>query len=210
MARTYVKICGITRPEDALAAVAAGADALGLVFWPGSRRHVQPQAASEIVGVVAPLVTVVGLFVNADPRQVREVLRQVPLDVLQFHGDEAAADCAGFARRWIKAVHAEAGFDLARLEQQFAGASALLVDSAAPGHYGGSGETFDWSRLPARRGKPLLLAGGLHAGNVARAVREVRPFAVDVSSGVESTPGIKDSQAMADFVAQVRLTDTSA
>ena len=139
---------------------------------------------------------------------VREVLGQVPLDVLQFHGDETAADCAGFGRRWIKAVRAEAGFELAPLEHEFAAASALLVDSAAPGHYGGSGETFDWSRLPAQRRKPLLLAGGLHAGNVAQAVRDVRPFAVDVSSGVESAPGIKDSQALADFIAQVRLTDT--
>jgi phosphoribosylanthranilate isomerase len=198
--RPQVKICGITRVEDAAAAVAAGADAIGLVFFEGSRRAVTPQVAGRIVEVVGPLTTVVGLFVNASAETVRAVCDQVPLNVLQFHGDEPAAFCEQFSRPYIKALPVGRGFDVSAGVTSHPNARAVLLDTASAGQFGGSGETFDWELIPKKLSKPLIVAGGLDPDNVAIAVRQLNPAAVDVSSGVESEAGIKDAALMAAFV----------
>ncbi|NDY96715.1 phosphoribosylanthranilate isomerase [Wenzhouxiangella limi] len=198
---TRVKICGITSPEDAVAAAAAGADAIGLVFVQASRRCVSLEQARAICRALPPFVTRVGLFVDAPPAQVEEVLRQVPLDCLQFHGSESSQYCLSFGRPWFKAV--AMGGDEAPDWQSFAAADALLLDSHGGGKLGGSGKTFDWERVPAL-GQPWILAGGLNPGNVGEACRRLRPDAVDVSSGVEIGPGIKDHTAMNEFIKAVR------
>lgn len=209
MTRTRIKICGITRAEDLAAAVAAGADALGFVFYPPSSRHVTPQRAAELLALVPAFVTRVGLFVNEPAEAVRAVLAQAPLDLLQFHGDEDAAYCASFGTPWIKAARMKAGFDLLEYAAAFAGAPGacgLLLDAHVEG-YGGGGQTFDWSLIPQSLPLPVILSGGLHPGNVAAAVRVVRPWAVDVSSGVEAVRGIKDAQKINEFIAGVRDAD---
>lgn len=190
--RTRVKICGITRSEDAACAVAAGVDALGLVFYPRSPRCLVPEAAAALVAMLPPFVTPVGLFLDAEPAWVREVLRQVRLDVLQFHGLESADYCRSFGRPYMKAIGVADNEELRDLAAAYGDAAALLLDSHAHGKAGGTGKTFDWQRIPADFDRTLVLAGGLSPANVAEAVRRVRPYAVDVSSGVESAPGIKD------------------
>lgn len=208
MTRTRIKICGLTRPDDVAAAAAAGADALGFNRFPGSPRHVSLARLRELALRVGPMVTPVLLFVNATEDEVRAALDVVPLAVLQFHGDESPEFCASFGRPYWRAVAAD---DRARLVDCFArfrSAQALLLDTPSAGR-GGSGRTFDWSVIPpaGERPVPVVLAGGLNAGNVGAAVRQVRPAAVDVSSGVESAPGIKDAGKMAQFVAAVRAAD---
>jgi phosphoribosylanthranilate isomerase len=209
MTRTRIKICGITREQDLAAAVAAGADALGFVFYAPSPRCVTPQRAAELVARMPPFVTKVGLFVNESPESVRAVMARVPLDLLQFHGDEDAAFCSRFGKPWIKAARVKRGLDLLEYATAFAGApgiSGLLLDAHVEG-YGGGGETFDWSLIPPSLPLPVILSGGLHPGNVAEAVRAVRPWAVDVSSGVESAKGIKDARKITEFIAGVRDAD---
>lgn len=204
--RTRIKICGLTRVEDVRAAVAAGADAIGFVFYPPSPRAVSIEQARELCAELPPFVTSVGLFVNEEPARVREVLAEVPLSLLQFHGEEDAAYCESFGRAWMKAARVRAGFDLLNYAARFPGAAGLLVDAWVEG-YGGGGEVFDWSLLPETFPVPLVLAGGLNPGNVAQAVRTVQPWAVDVSSGVEAAKGIKDRALIEAFVAGVREAD---
>lgn len=209
MTRTRIKICGITREQDLAAAVTAGADALGLVFYPPSPRCVSPQRAAQLTALVPPFVSRVGLFVNASAQAVRAVLDAARLDLLQFHGDEDAAYCAQFGRPWIKAARVRPGFDLLEYAAAFAeapGVSGLLLDADAEG-YGGGGKTFDWTLIPRPLPLPIILSGGLHPGNVAEAVRSVRPWAVDVSSGVESAKGIKDARKITEFISGVRDAD---
>ena len=209
MTRTRIKICGITREQDLAAAVAAGADALGFVFYPSSPRHVTVARAAELMTQVPAFVTKVGLFVNASPQDVREAMAQAPLDLLQFHGDEDAAYCAQFGKSWIKAARVKPGLDLLEYASAFAkarGVSGLLLDADVEG-YGGGGKTFDWSLIPRSLPLPVILSGGLHPGNIAEAVRTVRPWAVDVSSGVEAARGIKDVQKITEFIAGVREAD---
>ena len=201
--RTRIKICGLTREEDVRAAVAAGADAIGFVFYPPSPRYVSFERAAELARLVPPFVSIVGLFVNPAPDFVREALAKVPLQVLQFHGDEQETNCVGFGLPYIKAARMRPGLDLLKYAACFPGAQGLLVDAFVEG-YGGGGETFDWSLIPRELPVPLILSGGLHAGNVAEAVRRVQPWAVDVSSGVEAAKGIKDAVRIIEFVAGVQ------
>lgn len=198
--RIRVKICGITRPEDALAAAEAGADAVGLVFHPASPRYVTMDQATRIAAVVPPFVTVVALLVNATEDLVHAVLRDVRPGLLQFHGDEDEAACARYGMPFIKAIRMAPGLDPAAEAARFPSARGLLTDAWSPDAYGGTGERFDWSRLPASLGKPLVLAGGLTPDNVARAAAQVRPWAVDVSGGVEAAPGIKDAGRIRTFI----------
>ena len=201
--RTRIKICGLTREEDVRAAVAAGADAIGFVFYPPSPRYVSFERAAELARLVPPFVSIVGLFVNPAPDFVREALAKVPLQVLQFHGDEQETNCLGFGLPYIKAARMRPGLDLLKYAACFPGAQGLLVDAFVEG-YGGGGETFDWSLIPSKLPLPLILSGGLNAGNVAEAVRCVQPWAVDVSSGVEAAKGIKDAVRIIEFVAGVQ------
>lgn len=204
--RTRIKICGITRVEDAQAAARCGADAIGLVFYPPSPRHVTPAQARQIAASLPPFVSVVALFVNAEPRLVDEVIAQVRPALLQFHGDETPQDCTRYAYPYIRAARMRDGLDLLDFASHFSTSQALVLDADQPG-YGGGGEVFDWSRIPANVAHPLVLSGGLHAANVTQAIRQVRPWAVDVSSGVEVAKGIKSAQRMAEFVAAVRAAD---
>lgn len=201
-----VKICGITRAQDLHAACEAGADALGFVFYDKSPRHVSLGTATALLRELPPFVQSVGLFVNADPAFVESVLRVAPLDLLQFHGDETRADCARYGRPWIKAVRVSAGTDLLKCAADFAGARGLLLDAFVPGVPGGTGERFDWGLIPPDLPLPVVLSGGLDPANVVDAVRTVRPWAVDVSSGVEAAKGIKDPQKVAQFIARARAT----
>jgi phosphoribosylanthranilate isomerase len=198
-----IKICGLTRIEDLQAAVNAGADAIGLVFYPPSPRHVDLQTAAMLARAVPPFVTIVGLFVNADPQVVRETLAAVPIHLLQFHGDEDESYCRQFDRPYMKAARVKPSMDLVQYAAAFPSAQAILLDAFVDG-YGGGGKVFDWSLVPAALGKPIVLSGGLDAGNVGDAVRRVRPAAVDVSSGVEVAKGIKDTEKINAFVAAVR------
>ncbi len=217
--RTRVKICGITRIDDALAAANAGADAIGLVFWPGTPRRVEFEQARAIADALPAFVTIVGLFVDPQPEAVRATLDAVALDVLQFHGDEPQALCAGFGRRYIKAVPVRPDIDLLQYASRYRDASGMLFDAFEPGGMpGGTGRTFDWSalgsRLAAGLAQPLVLSGGLTPHNVGAAVRTLRPWAVDVSSGVEASgsdgrphKGIKDPAKIAAFIQGVRDAD---
>ena len=206
MSRTRIKICGLTRAQDVRAAVDHGADAIGFVFYASSPRAVSIAQAAELVALLPPFVASVGLFVNATADEVNCVLERVPLQLLQFHGDEVEADCARFGRPWIKAARMRAGVDLVEFASLHPGASGILVDAFVEG-YGGGGKTFDWSLIPRGFGRPLVLSGGLDADNVVDAVRRIRPWAVDVSSGVESDKGIKDTAKIAAFIAGVRDAD---
>lgn len=206
MNRTRIKICGLTRIEDVLAAVDAGADAIGLVFYPPSPRFVSFERAAELVRAVPPFVTTVGLFVNPAPAFVEEALKTVPLQLLQFHGDESEAECARYGRPWIKAARVRPGIDLVEFCSSHPSAVGILLDAFVEG-YGGGGKTFDWSLIPDGLGRRLILSGGLDAGNVADAIRRTRPWAIDVSSGVESAKGIKDAEQIAAFIMGVRNAD---
>ena len=197
-----VKICGLTRLEDVLVAVEAGADAIGLVFYPPSPRYVDLDKAAELARAVPPFVTIVGLFVNADPALVRETLAVVPIHLLQFHGDEDEAYCRQFDRPYMKAARVRPGMDLVQYAADFPSAQAILLDAFVDG-FGGGGKVFDWSLIPPALGKPLVLSGGLDAANVGEAIVRVRPAAVDVSSGVEAAKGIKDAEKIRAFCAAV-------
>jgi phosphoribosylanthranilate isomerase len=201
---TRIKICGITREQDLRAVASSGADAIGLVFYEKSPRHVGLQQAAALARAVPPFVTVVGLFVNPSVEYVREVLAQVSLDVLQFHGEEAPEFCAQFAKPYLKAVRVKAGVDLLQYAARYAGAQGLLLDAYVEGTQGGTGESFDWALIPPNLPLPVVLSGGLHAGNVASAIKQVRPYAVDVSSGVEASKGIKDAAKVTAFVNEVK------
>ncbi len=201
--RVRAKICGITRVEDALQAVENGADAIGLVFYAPSPRNVSIQRAIEITEQVPAFVTVVGLFVNAEPSFVRDVSSQVKLDLLQFHGDESPEMCAQYNKPFIKAIRVKADVNLVQYAKDFSAAKALLLDAYTEGIAGGTGHVFDWNLIPENLTKPLILAGGLNAENVAQAIEKVKPYAVDVSGGVEAAKGIKDAMKIAAFMQQV-------
>ncbi|MBK5002794.1 phosphoribosylanthranilate isomerase [Pseudomonas sp. S31] len=204
MSNVRSKICGITRIEDALAAADAGADAIGFVFYAKSPRAVDVRQARAIIAELPPFVTTVGLFVNASRCELNEILEVVPLDLLQFHGDETPADCDGFHRPWIKALRVRPGDDIEAACQHYAGAQGVLLDTYVAGVPGGTGEAFDWSLVPAGLSKPVILAGGLSADNVGQAIAQVRPYAVDVSGGVEQSKGIKDATKIAAFIRAVK------
>ena len=197
---TRVKICGITNLGDALAAVEAGADALGFVFYAPSKRYVTPEQAGEIIRKLPPFVTTVGLFVNADVDFVESVLATAQLDLLQFHGDESNADCVRFGRPFIKALRVKPDLDLMQAFSAYPDARGILLDAYRPGVPGGTGEVFDWDLIPDEIAGAITLAGGLNATNVARAVAAVGPYAVDVSGGVEAAPGQKDGAKVSAFV----------
>ncbi|MCG7991138.1 MAG: phosphoribosylanthranilate isomerase [Candidatus Thiodiazotropha lotti] len=205
--RTRIKICGITRTEDALTAIRFGADAIGLVFYPPSPRSVSVEQAQRIVKSLPPFVTVVGLFVDEDRAVIEQIMNRVPLDLLQFHGDESAADCSGFGRPWIKAIRMRQETDLLSLEQQYADASGLLLDTYQAGVPGGTGKTFNWDLVPQSLAGKIILAGGLNSENVAQAVESLHPYAVDVSGGVEAAKGIKDAAKIEAFIAGVMRGD---
>ena len=207
MNKTAVKICGLTREEDALAAARLGAHALGFVFYTRSPRYVESARAAAIVRVLPPFVTSVGLFVNAQVGDVERVLDEVPLDLLQFHGEETPAYCAQFRRPYIKALRVRPGVDLLQYARQYEGARGLLLDAFVEGTHGGTGSGFDWNLIPSGLPLPVVLSGGINAGNVTAAIQRVRPCAVDVSSGVEAAPGIKDARKMTDFFQGVRNAD---
>jgi len=202
-ARTRVKICGITRVEDGAAAAAGGADAIGLNFYPPSPRSVDVETAAAIRRALPPFVTTVGLFVNAAPEAVAESAEKVGLDMLQFHGDESPELCGGFGMPYLKAVWVDDAVDLRAQAQRYAGAAGLILDTPDEKLWGGSGRTFDWDLVPADLSVPVVLAGGLTPENVAEAVRRLRPYAVDVSGGVEASPGIKDAGKVARFIDEV-------
>lgn len=203
--RTRVKICGITRVEDALAAAAFGADAVGLIFTEASPRCVSIDRAVAIAAALPPFINVAGLFVDAPADRIREILSQVPINLLQFHGRETPEDCRLFGRPYIKAVRMVPDVDIATEVQRYAQAAGMLFDAYDPQLAGGTGATFDWSRLPAEIGKPVILAGGLTPENVARAIEAVRPYAVDVSSGVEQDKGIKSAAKIAAFIRNAQV-----
>lgn len=204
---TRIKICGITRAEDAMAVASSGAHAIGLVFYEKSPRHVTMQQAAQLAAAIPPFVTRVGLFVNPSEEEVRNVLRQVPLDILQFHGEESPDFCAQFGRSYLKAVRVRAGVDLIQCAARYRSAQGLLLDAYVEGTHGGTGESFDWALIPHDLPLPAILSGGLHAGNVAQAIKQVRPYAVDVSSGVEAEKGIKDAAKIAAFINEVKNID---
>ena len=205
--RTRIKICGITREQDVLTVARSGADALGLVFYEKSPRHVGLQQAAKLARSVPPFVTVVGLFVNPSTEFVHEVLSKMPLDVLQFHGEETPDFCQQFGKPYLKAIRVKAGVDLLQCASRYADAQGLLLDAFIEGTHGGTGESFDWSIIPHDLPLPVILSGGLHAGNVADAIKQVRPYAVDVSSGVEASKGIKDAAKIAAFINEVKRID---
>ncbi|WP_369857749.1 phosphoribosylanthranilate isomerase [Candidatus Thalassolituus haligoni] len=209
--RTRVKICGVTRVEDAIKVVNSGADAIGLVFYPPSPRAVDMQQAADIAAVIPAFVTVTALFVNPTVEQVQSVLDAVRIDLIQFHGDEDDGFCQQFNRPYIKAVRVRQASDMVEACVRFPGALSLLLDSYKPGVPGGTGETFDWSLVPDDLNKPIILAGGLSPVNVATAIRDLHPFAVDVSGGVEAdgpgNKGIKDASKIQAFMNEVYRVD---
>jgi len=210
MSRTRVKFCGMTRAEDVAAAVQTGADAIGFVCYPQSARYVDPARLAELAGGLPPFVTPVLLFVNAGAEAITKALASAPNALLQFHGDETAAFCGAFGRPYVRAVSMTPQVDLLDCEREYECALALLADTPSSG-YGGSGRRFDWALVPslARRRKALVVAGGRSETNVGEAIAAVRPFAVDVSSGIESSPGIKSAEKMLRFMAAVRAADVS-
>lgn len=205
--RTRVKICGITRVEDALTACAAGADALGFVFYAPSPRNVDPKVVHEILAELPPFVTTVGLFVDPDPAFVASVLQQARVDLLQFHGDETPEQCERYGVPFIKAVRMRPGVDLLEYARRYVRSRGLLLDAYVSGTQGGTGVRFDWKLIPGDLPLPIVLSGGLDPENVGEAIRQVRPAAVDVSSGVEAAKGIKDPQRILKFTAGVRDAD---
>lgn len=208
--RTRIKICGVRDAATARATADAGADAIGIVFHPASPRAVEPGAARAIARAVPPFVTVVGLFVNSDALAVRDVLAHVPLGMLQFHGDEPPEFCDQFGLPWMRAVRVGPGVDLVECASAFRGAAALLLDAQVPGQFGGTGTAFDWTLVPLGLSLPIVLSGGLDAGNVGRAIGALKPWAVDVSSGVEAQRGVKDLARIEQFVRSVKDADARA
>ena len=198
--RTRVKICGITRVEDALIAVAQGADAIGLVFYPPSPRYVTAAQAAEIVNALPAFITVVALFVDASRADVEAVLSQVNIDLIQFHGQESADECRQYGKSYMKAIRVKSDTNLVQYMTEYSDAKALLLDTYAEGMPGGTGQVFDWTVIPKNLSKPIVLAGGLDAKNVEQAIRQVKPYAVDVSGGVEFKKGIKDAAKIAAFM----------
>ncbi|MEJ2609939.1 MAG: phosphoribosylanthranilate isomerase [Candidatus Thiodiazotropha sp.] len=207
--RTRIKICGITREQDGVMASRLGADAIGLVFYAPSPRAVTLSQAKAIVKSLPPFVTVVGLFVNEERSTIEQIIKEVPLDLLQFHGDESAKACCGFGRPWTKAVRMKDDLDLAAVVQEYADASGLLLDTYQAGVPGGTGQVFDWKRIPEFLAGKIILAGGLSVDNVERAVTQLHPYAVDVSGGVEASKGIKDAAKIKAFIAGVKRGDNS-
>ena len=205
--RTRVKVCGITRPEDGVEAARCGADAVGLVFYAGSPRAVDIDGARAIIEVLPPFVTTVALFVDPSTQTVAEVLKALPIDLIQFHGDEAPSFCNQFERPYIKAVRMRDGIDLDEVARRYGCAQGLLLDTYRPGIAGGTGETFDWLHAPRDFHMPIVLAGGLTPENVAAAVQQVRPYGVDVSGGVEADKGIKDAGKIAAFMRGVNSVE---
>jgi phosphoribosylanthranilate isomerase len=204
--RTRIKICGLTREADVDAAVSAGADAVGFVLYERSPRHIPLARAAELAKRLPPFVTPVALFVNATDTEVKSAVEAIPQVVLQFHGDESPADCQRAARPFLRAARVTAGFDLLDFASRFAQAQAILLDAHVDG-YGGGGKVFDWSLVRSAVPLPVVLSGGLHAGNVIQGIQTLRPWAVDVSSGVESAKGIKDADAIRRFCDAVREAD---
>jgi len=210
MSRTRIKICGLRDPAHARLAADEGADAIGLVFHKPSPRYIEMRDAAKVAQVVPPYVTTVGLFVNLPAEQVHAILREVPIDLIQFQGDEPPEYCAQFDRPFVRAVKVGPGVDLLEYAHRFSRAKALHLDADVPGVAGGTGETFDWSEVPRNLPLPLILSGGLTAQNVGRAMRQVKPWAVDVSSGVESARGIKDPAKIVEFIRSVRSEDAKS
>jgi phosphoribosylanthranilate isomerase len=206
MRRTRIKICGITREADLASAARYGADAVGLVFYRRSPRAVALERAAELAASAPPFVSVVALFVNPDPAEVHSVLERIHPDLLQFHGDESPEFCESFAVPYVKAARVRPGLDLLQYAKKYQSARALLLDAHVEG-YGGGGSTFDWHLVPPQLPLPVILSGGLTPENVVEAVRRVRPWAVDVSSGVESSKGLKDDAKIAAFCEGVRIAD---
>jgi phosphoribosylanthranilate isomerase len=205
--RTRIKICGIREAGHARVAADAGADAIGFVFYEASPRYLAPEGAARIAAGLPPFVMAVGLFVNPAESEVRGILDRVPLDLLQFHGEETAEFCERFGRPYIRVARMEAGTDLVEYAHRFSRARALILDAHVPGQPGGTGKSFEWAEIPRDLPIPLILSGGLTASNVGRAVREVRPWAVDVSSGVEASRGVKDPRKIVEFIRSVQSED---
>lgn len=207
---TRIKVCGITRVEDALTAARLGADAIGFVFWARSARYIPPAQARDIVAALPPFVTSVGVYVDPEADWVEETLAVAGLNLLQFHGDESPEFCRQFSLPYVKAVRVRDGLDLIQYATRYAGAPGargLLLDTYVEGEPGGTGHAFDWNRIPGNLPLPLILSGGLNAANVTQAIRQTRPWGVDVSSGVEATRGVKDAEKIAAFVQGVRISE---
>lgn len=204
---TRIKICGITSSDDASTAIVSGADAIGLVFYAPSPRAVTVAQAVKIIDGIAPFVAVVGLFVDEPADSIQRILQRVPIDIIQFHGDESAAFCEQFHRPWIKALRVQPGMDLAERCEEYRAARAILLDSWQQGVPGGTGRTFDWSLAQRALSLPVALAGGLDEHNVGEAIASLRPAAVDISGGVEQSPGRKDAGKIQRFIAAVRAAD---
>ena len=204
---TRVKICGITSSDDAKLAYESGADAIGLVFYPKSPRHVTIEQAAEIVNGLPPFITSVALFVNETRELIKQVLEKVKIDLIQFHGDESASFCASFHRPYIKAIRMKEGLDLYAVQNEFKSARGLLLDTYKQGVPGGTGESFNWDRVPHDLDKPVILAGGLVADNISDAISQVHPYAVDVSGGVEASKGKKDPEKILRFMQNVNLSN---
>jgi len=207
--RTRVKICGITRVEDALVAAEFGVDAIGLVFYKKSPRHVDVEQAIKIIMALPPFVTSVGLFMDAPADDISAIVKSVPLDLLQFHGDECPANCGQYGLPYIKAVAMQSHMNYALYTASYPDAAGFLLDSHGTGQAGGTGKTFDWTQMPEGQEKPLILAGGLSPDNVADAIEQVKPYGIDLSSGVESSPGIKDASKIENLMKEVREVDCS-
>lgn len=203
-----VKICGITRVEDALVAARLGAHAIGLVFWEQSARYVTPEVAHKIVAALPPFVSAVGVYVDPDPAWVEKTSSVAGLSLLQFHGDESPGFCGQFSLPYIKAIRVRSGIDLLQYATCYANAKGLLLDAYIKDAPGGTGDTFDWSLIPQNLPLPVILSGGLHSANVTAAIKQVQPWAVDVSSGVEATKGIKDTEKIAAFMRGVRSSES--
>ena len=205
--RTRVKFCGITRQADAALAVQLGADALGFVFHPKSPRYIAPALAGEIIAGLPPFVTSVGLVVDHSQDDVEEIVSQTKIDLIQFHGDESPEFCAQSSRPYIKAVRVKQTTDIQVVCDNYRFARGLLLDAYVAGVPGGSGERFDWSKVPTDTAMPIIMAGGLNPENVTEAIERYRPWGVDVSSGIEATPGIKEAAKMKNFIAMVKQVD---
>ncbi|MFW5444042.1 MAG: phosphoribosylanthranilate isomerase [Methylococcaceae bacterium] len=205
--RTRIKICGFTQVDEAVVAARLGVDAIGLVFYPPSPRHVSIEQAVNIVNALPAFVTVVALFVDEQEVQIREVLSKVAIDCIQFHGDESATECRIYNKPYMKAVRMKPDLDILAIATQYNDATALLLDAYHPGIKGGSGSQFDWDLIPENCSLPVVLAGGLQVDNVRLAVESVRPYAVDVSSGVEAEKGVKDVAKMAAFIQAINESD---
>lgn len=202
-----VKICGITRVEDALTAAYLGANAVGFVFWRQSARYISPAKARAIIAALPPFTISVGVYVDPDPEWVEETSAVAGLNLLQFHGNESPEFCRQFSSPYIKAVRVRAGLDLLQYATLYTGARGLLLDTYVEGEPGGTGHAFDWNLIPRNLPMPLILSGGLHAGNITRAIQQAQPWAVDVSSGVEAARGIKDAGKIAAFMRGVQISE---